>query len=70
MDPYLRAEQFYQDIVNSRAYSNNKQAIDYAVPIRNDTKLQRVEHLVVDQIGAGHVLGVNLYQRNPFAAKT
>ena len=36
MDPYLRAEQLYQDIVNARTYFEVKKCIDDAAPINHE----------------------------------
>ena len=68
MDPYLRAEQLYQDIVNARTYSEVKKGIDDAAPINHDANvqlvqapvgaLQRTEHLVIGPGDSGGLLTV------------
>ena len=68
MDPYLRAEQLYQDIVNARTYSEVKKGIDDAAPINHDANvqlvqapvgaLQRMEHLVIGPGDSGGLLTV------------
>ena len=63
-DPYVRADQLYQDIINARTFSEIQAAIDDAAPVDYDANPQliraqvhpRQERLVIDPEGSGGLL--------------